>query len=387
MRNWGQAQCDNSHMQHNIPDDDLYGALGIQAHAQHAEITRAYRKLAMAWHPDRNASHEAEDRFRRIRLAYEVLRDPQRRAEYDRRARRPTMARTQSSSSGATPEQPSRTPPESPAARAGNLSRRVAIALEDQVFGCRVALKVTRTEYCRTCGGAGRMESRPTACPSCRGSGRIRKPMLPFFLFAGEEVDCDACGGAGRILPECPTCKGSGNGATRTGHLRFDLPAGIRPDTTKRVRAFGRPARPGETPGDLLVKVKFATHPLFEPDFPHLRCEIPVSAFRVLAGGSIDVPTLEGTMTMALPQDADDGTLLRLAGQGLLDGDSGQRGDLFATLRVVRPKALTAAQRALVDELENSFADARGQVDEIAEWARLVRQAKRHRDRCTKHKT
>lgn len=374
-------------MQRNIPDDDLYGALGIQTHAQDAEITCAYRKLAMAWHPDRNASHEAEDRFRRIRLAYEILRDPQRRAEYDREACRQTVARAHSSRSGAAPEHPSRAPPEPPMARAGNLSRRVAITLEEQVFGCRVKLKVTRTDYCSTCGGVGRMESAAAACPRCGGSGRVRKPILPFFLFAGEQVACAACGGSGSVFPECPTCQGSGNGATRTGHLRFDLPAGVRPDTTKRVRGFGRPARPGESAGDLLVKVIFAPHPLFEAEFPHLRCEIPISAFRILAGGSIEVPTVDAAVAVALPQDAGEGTVLRVAGAGLLDGASGQRGHLFATLRVVRPQALTAAQRALVDELERSFADPRGQVDEIAEWARRVRHAKRHRDKSARRKT
>lgn len=371
-------------MHRDLPDEDLYGALGIQAHAQDAEITRAYRKLAMAWHPDRNASHEAADHFRRIRLAYEILRDPHRRAEYDRRARHHTVARAYSPRPGAAPQPPPRAQPEPPVARAGNLSRRVAITLEEQVFGCRVKLKVTRTEYCSTCGGVGRMESAPATCPRCRGSGRVRKRSLPFFLFGGEEVACDACGGSGRVFPECPTCQGSGSGATRTGQLRFDIPAGVRPEATKRVRGFGRPARPGETAGDLLVKVVFAPHPLFEPDFPHLRCEIPISAFRVLAGGAIDVPTLDAAVAVALPQDAGDGTLLRLAGQGLLDVASGQRGDLFATLRVVRPEALTAAQRALVDELEQSFADHRGQVDGIAEWARRVRDAKRHRGKSAR---
>lgn len=371
-------------MHRHIPDEDLYGLLGIHAHASHSEITRAYRKLAMTWHPDRNGSHDAEERFKRIRSAYEILRDPHRRAEYDRSARHHAVRRGHWPHPGAAPQhepraEQRRAEPEPPAARAGNLSRRIAITLEEQVLGCRPKLKVTRTEYCIKCDGSGRLESERVMCHRCRGAGRVRNSSLSFFFFAAGEVECNACGGKGSVFPKCPTCDGSGSGASRTGHLRFDVPAGVRPDAIKRVRGFGRPGRQSQSAGDLLIRIGFAPHPLFEPDFPHLRCEMPVSAFRILAGGSIEVPTLEAPVSVALPQDAADGAVLRIDGQGLLDGASEQRGSLFVTLRVVRPQALTAAQMALVNELERSFAEHPGQSDALADWARRVKDAKRRR--------
>lgn len=360
------------------PDEDVYSLLGIPARASDSEITRAYRKLAMTWHPDRNGSHEAEERFKRIRSAYETLRDPQRRAEYDR-LRRQAGRR---SPVAQPPRRPAQPPAPAEAPRARDLTRRITITLAEQLAGCRPKLKVTRTEYCGACHGSGEARVRPETCGRCRGSGRVRKASIAFFIFRSEEAECADCGGSGRIQPRCPACAGSGNGATRVGHLRFDVPPGLRPDAVKRVRGFGRPARPGEAAGDLLVKIALARHPLFEADFPDLRCELPVSAFRLLAGGSIEVPTLTGSVQLALPADAADGSLLRVDGEGLLDAASGRRGTLRVRLRVVRPGPLDAAQRALLDELERSFAARRG--DPFADWARRLDEARRQQARSTR---
>jgi molecular chaperone DnaJ len=346
-------------------EDDLYQLLGIAAEASAADIVRAYRKLAMAWHPDRNASHDAAEQFKRIRNAYEVLRDPHRRALYDRQA-----------------AQAARRPPapggNGGAARAGNLSRRCAVTLEEQIEGCRASLKLTRTEYCKRCHGSGRLDSEPRRCAACRGSGRVRRSM-PFFFFGGELVECQECGGRGSVPPACPQCKGSGNGESRTGHLRFDIPAGMRPETTMRVRGYGRPGRRGQDAGDLIVRVGIEPHPLFEPDFPDLRCHMPVSAFRLLAGGSLDVPTLDGPVRVPLPEDAGEGTLLRLPGAGMLDGASGRRGDLLVRLSVVRPQALTAAQLALLDQLERALLADPAQARPLADWARRLDDAAKRR--------
>lgn len=369
--------------------EDLYSLLGVGLDASRTEITRAYRKLAMTWHPDRNGSRDAEETFKRIRQAYETLRDPRRRADYDRSARYQAFRSAWTARPDPPPRQeaPREPPPRASGghkaepprggSRAGNLGRRIAISLEEQVQGCRAKLHVTRTEYCRTCGGSGRMESAPTTCSWCRGSGKVRRPSLPFFLFGSEEVECTNCGGQGVTYPECPDCQGSGSGPTKKGYLRFDIAAGARPDSTIRVRGFGRSGRPGETAGDLLVRVSFARDPVFEPDFPHLRCEMPVSAFRLLAGGQIGVPTLEGEVEVPVPEDAADGSVLRIVGQGLLDGATGTRGDLLVTLRVLRPAELTTQQRALLAELERSFAENPEIAKPFADWRDRLRDARR----------
>lgn len=376
-------------MHANPSGEDLYSLLGVGLDASRTEITRAYRKLAMAWHPDRNGSRDAEEVFKRIRLAYETLRDPRRRADYDRSARYEAFRSSWSARPEPQPRQepppepplrPSQAPPhEAPAGggRTGNLSRRLAISLLEQVHGCRAKLHVTRTEFCRTCGGSGRMESAPVTCRWCRGSGKIRRASLPFFLFGIEEVECNECGGTGLTYPECPDCQGTGSGPTKKGFLRFDIAPGTRSDTTIRVRGFGRSARQGETSGDLLVRVGYAPHPLFEPDFPHLRCEMPISLFRLLAGETVEVPTLEGTLDMSLPEEAADGDVLRVEGQGLLDGGSGKRGDILITLRVLRPTKLTEEQRALLVELERSFAAQGPTGKAFADWQDRVSEARR----------
>ncbi|MGB0129891.1 MAG: DnaJ C-terminal domain-containing protein [Rhodocyclaceae bacterium] len=372
--------------------EDLYSLLGVGLDASRTEITRAYRKLAMTWHPDRNGSRDAEETFKRIRLAYEVLRDPRRRADYDRSARYQAFrsgwsARAEPPRQDPQPEPPPRRSPEprpesaGGGGRAGNLGRRLAISLQEQVQGCRAKLRVTRTEFCRTCDGSGRLESAPTTCRWCRGSGKVRRASLPFFLFGSEEVDCTDCGGRGVIYPECPDCQGTGSGPTKKGYLRFDIAAGVRPDATIRVRGFGRSGRQGGTSGDLLVRVSFAPDPLFEPDFPHLRCEMPISAFRLLAGGQIEVPTLDGTIELPLPEDGADGSVLRIEGQGLLDGATGVRGDLLVTLRVLRPDRLTEEQRKLLAELERSFAEHTETGKPFSDWQERLQEARRRQGR------
>lgn len=359
-------------MQHTHLDEDLYCLLGVDAAASADEIRRAYRKLAMIWHPDRNISADAEETFKRIRLAYEVLREPKRRSDYDRsyasHARRPQ---------GTHGRQASAAQAEAPSRRAPNLRRHVSISLEEQLHGCRARLRLTRTEYCRHCGGSGHGNVPPVACGTCRGSGYVRNPLGLFSLFRASAVACGDCDGKGTIRPTCDACAGTGMSARKIGHLHFEVPAGIRPGASLRVRGHGRRGRSGESPGDLLVHVGVAPHPLFEPDFPDLRCEIPVSVFRALAGGTLEVPTLGAALSVPLSSEPLDGAELRIAGHGMLDGASGRRGDLLVRLRLIRPQRLSDAHLALLAELEGLAADDPALTD----WLRRRHDAERLRSR------
>ena len=362
-------------MQHTHIDEDLYCLLGVDSAASADEIRRAYRKLAMIWHPDRNVSAEAEETFKRIRLAYEILREPKRRTEYDREfrshPRRPHDAHAQPAST-AQSEVSSR--------RAPNLSRHVSISLEEQLHGCRAKLRLTRTEYCRHCGGSGHANLPPLACGTCRGSGFVRNPLGLFSMFRIATVACPDCSGKGTIRPKCEACAGTGVGARKMGHLQFEVPAGIRPGASLRVRGHGRRGRSGEAPGDLLVHVGVAPHPLFEPDFPDLRCEIPVSVFRALAGGTLEVPTLGAPVSIPLSSEPIDGAELRIPGHGLLDGASGRRGDLLVRLRLVRPQQLSDAHLALLAELEQLSANDPAHID----WLRRRHDAERLKSRSNR---
>jgi molecular chaperone DnaJ len=165
-------------------------------------------------------------------------------------------------------------------------------------------------------------------------------------------------------------CGGRGTVARR-GHLRFEIPPGIPPGGSLRIRGQGRRGRGGKVSGDLLVNVGIASHPLFEQDFPHLRCEMPISIFRALAGGMMEVPTLERPISVPLPTELIDGTQLRVTGHGMLNGATGKRGDLLLKLRVIRPRTLSDAQRELLAKLERLAAEDPRHVD----WVRRRRDA------------
>ena len=206
-------------------------------------------------------------------------------------------------------------------------------------------------------------------------------PSLGWFpSFLAALTTCTDCGGEGVTLSKCAACAGNGTIARKRGHLRFDIPAGVPPGGNLRVPGHGRRGRSGKVSGDLLINVEVAAHPLFELDFPHLRCEMPISVFRALAGGIVEVPTLDRPVSVSLPTDLVDGTELRVASHGMLNGATGKRGDLLVRLRLIRPRKLSGAQRELLAKLERLAADEPAHAD----WVRRRRDAdnmKRSTDR------
>src|SRR5439155_11745685 len=352
-------------MQPTLADHDLYGLLGVHPGASAEEIWLAYRQRAMLWHPDRNSCADAEETFKLIRFAYDVLRDPSRRSDYDRNAAsRAERAPVPAARSGSAAQR------EPHVARAPDVRRRVRITLDEQLRGSRVELQVTRTEYCSVCGGSGSSEVL-TSCDNCRGSGYVRPSLGWFPSFLAAPTTCTDCGGEGVTLSKCAACAGNGTIARKRGHLRFDIPAGVPPGGNLRVPGHGRRGRSGRVSGDLLINVEIAAHPLFEPDFPHLRCEMPISVFRALAGGIVEVPTLDRPVSVSLPTDLVDGTELCVARHGMLNGATGERGDLLVRLRLIRPRRLSDVQRELLAKLERLAADEPRHID----WVRRRRDA------------
>lgn len=356
-------------MHRSIHEQDIYAILGLRLHASEAEITRAYRRLAMDWHPDRNTSRDAEERFKRIRQAYETLRDPTRRAEYDRRNRfsEPGPA--------ANPEPPDAERDFRDGARGRDLSRRMKISLAQQIAGMRAKLKISRQESCSACNGVGVVANVHDVCLRCDGHGRVRRPSFPFFLLRGEEIPCETCGGEGRLPRTCGKCEGSGSTGWRSGVLQFDLAPGAMPGSIKRIKGYGQAGRGGRPAGDLLVHIEFEPHSLFQPEFPDLHCTVPISTLRLAVGGEISVPTVEGSAIVPLPGAGSRSMDARVPGAGLLDARSGRRGDLILHWQPVRPERYTAAQRKLIDQLEASLADGDDDTNPLARWARACREA------------
>jgi molecular chaperone DnaJ len=350
-------------MQPTLANHDLYALLGVHPSASAEEIRLAYRQRAMLWHPDRNRCADAEETFKLIRSAYDVLRDPSRRSGYDRNA----ASRVE------------RAPAERPAAaaqrephirRAPDVRRHVRITLDEQLRGARVELQITRTEYCSVCGGSGTSEVR-ASCDNCKGSGYMRPSLGWFPSFLAAPSACTDCGGEGVTQSKCVACVGNGTIARKRGHLRFDIPAGVPPGGSLRVPGHGRRGRSGRLSGDLLINVGLAAHPLFEADFPHLRCEMPISVFRALAGGTVEVPTLGRPVSVRLPTDVVDATELGVPSHGMLNGATGERGDLLVRLRLIRPSKLSGVERELLAKLEQLAVDE----PRLADWVRRRRDA------------
>ena len=344
-------------MQELLDHDDPYTILEVHPTASTEEIRLAYRKLVMSWHPDRNSRADAAEKFKRIRFAYELLRDSQRRAEYDRHTAARSHASSPACPADAAPDVPTR----------ADVRRRVRITLDQQLRGGHVELQLTRTEYCDACTGSGSAGT-VVSCGACGGSGHVRSSLGLFPFFLGLPTTCADCAGEGLTPAKCAVCDGKGTTARKRGRLRFEVPPGLPPGGTLRIRGHGRRSRSGRASGDLLIQIAIDAHPLFEPDFPHLRCEMPVSVFRALAGGALEVPTLGAPVSVPLPAQLIDGTQLRVDGRGMLNGVTGKRGDLLVKLRLVRPHKLSDRQRDLLAQLERLTADDPAYAD----WKRVL---------------
>ncbi len=360
---------------------DYYEILGISRQASPEEIKRAYRRLARQYHPDafKGDKAEAERRFREIAEAYEVLSDPDKRAQYDRfghagpsqgfdfgptdfRRARETFSeffdpssfddifdlffsegtRTQGRRAGGRTK------------RGEDLEYRIRVTLEDAAFGTRIKATVPRYVTCSSCRGSGAKEgSGARTCPTCRGAGRVQfrqSTMLGSFVNVRE---CPECQGVGEKIDQpCPKCRGEGRVRERS-EISVEIPPGIEEGARLRVRGEGNAGRAGGPPGDLIIRVEVQPHHLFRREGSDLRVEIPVHYGQLVLGGTVQVPTLDGDESLSIPSGTSAGTTLRLPGRGMPQGR--RRGDLLVDLRVAVPKKLKRRQRELLKEFTDTL--------------------------------
>lgn len=322
---------------------DHYAVLGVERSATAEEVKRAYRGLAMRYHPDRtHGDKAAEERFKEASEAYAVLSDVERRAEYDR------FGRVRDAVSGVDPgdgrtisdifgdifgdlfggKQKGR------AARGRDLRYSLTLEFGEAVRGCERTVRIPRKVACRTCAGSGaRPGSSPALCETCRGSGQIRVQQ-GFFPVSRT---CAHCGGRGRVVRDpCRTCAGTG----RVGSdepLTVRVPAGVEDGQRLRVAGKGEAGEGGAEPGNLIVSVVVRPHPIFRRDGADLVCEIPVTMSLAALGGKVDVPTLDGTVRMSVPPGTASGKAFRLRGKGIRPGGKQPAGAVRATLMVETP--------------------------------------------------
>jgi molecular chaperone DnaJ len=348
---------------------DYYEVLGIGKDAGEDEIKKAYRKLAMKFHPDRNPdSASAEEKFKEAKEAYEILSDPQKRAAYDEYGHAGVDAQAAGGMGGggfgggfgSFADAFGGIFDEIFSGRGGgghfrahqgsDLRYNLEITLEQAAQGTETKIRIPTMEPCETCHGSGaKPGTEPKPCPLCKGSGQIRLQQGFFSI----QQTCHQCHGTGRYIADpCPDCHGSGR---VKGHktLAVKIPAGVDDGTRIRFPGEGEHGGNGGPPGDLFVQIHLKPHPVFTRDHNDLHCEMPISITTAALGGEIEIPTLEGGTKIKIPSETQSGRAFRLRGKGIRSMRGHTHGDLFCHVVVETPVNLTERQKEILRELEN----------------------------------
>ena len=342
---------------------DLYGVLGVPKGASAGEIKKAYRKLAREYHPDRNPGDAAaEERFKEIQHAYDVLSDAEERKQYDafgsedgRRGFQPRdfnfdvgdLGDLGDIFGGIFGRGPGRAQ-QPRAARGADLEVQVNLSFEDSLKGIETRIPVEVETACRECGGSGaKPGTSPKVCPECRGRGVISESQGLFAL----SQPCPRCRGNGTVIEDpCPNCRGTGR-ERRTKRYSVKIPAGVKDGTRIRLKGKGEAGIAGGPPGDLFVVTRVAGSPIYERRGADLIVDVPVSLADAALGTKVDVPTPEGPVSLKVPAGSEHGKLLRIKGRGAPKLKGG-KGDVLARLRLEVPKKLNKKQRQLYEELQ-----------------------------------
>jgi molecular chaperone DnaJ len=341
-----------------------YEILGVERTVNDDELKTAFRKLALKWHPDRNRGDaSSEARFKEINEAYEILKDPEKRAAYDRFGhaafeqrgvgRAPGFAADFGSSfsdlfDGIFEMGGSRG---TRAERAADLRYSMEITLEEAFAGKTAKLRLPTSVTCEACSGTGaKVGTRPKACPECGGAGRIRYAQGLFTL----ERTCAACRGNGRVIDSpCPTCLGAGH-VTRERTLSVNIPPGVEDGTRIRLAGEGEACLRGGPAGDLYIFLSIASHEFFQRDGADVHCRVPISMVTAALGGEFEVPTIDGGKTrVKVPEGTQSGRRFRLRGKGMPLLRSRQTGDMYVEVVLETPQKLTRRQRELLREFES----------------------------------
>ena len=355
---------------------DFYEILGVAKNASDDEIKKAYRKLAMKYHPDRNPdSKGAEDKFKEAKEAYEMLSDAQKREAYDRFGHAGVDPNMGGGGGGAGfagaggfsdafgdifgdifGGGAGRSRGGAQVYRGADLRYNLDISLEQAANGFDTTIRVPSWDGCDTCHGSGaKPGTSPTTCGTCGGHGQVRMQQGFFSI----QQTCPKCHGTGKVIPDpCNTCSGSGR-IKRNKTLEVKIPSGI--DDSMRIRSTGNgePGMNGGPPGDLYVELHIKPHAVFQRDGDDLHCEMPISFAKAAIGGEIEVPTLSGKVSFTVPEGTQTGKTFRLRGKGIKGVRSGFPGDLFCHVLIETPVKLTEKQKDLLREFE-ALTDAGG---------------------------
>ena len=358
---------------------DYYEVLGVSKGASEDEIKKAYKKLARKYQPDLNPDNkEAEEKFKEVNEAYEILSDPNKKARYD-----------QFGFAGVDPNYGAggagggfdggfdfgdlgdifgsffgggfgggrRTNPNAPQ-RGESIRLSLAISFEEAAFGCEKEVSVDRMEQCGTCHGNGcAAGTTPEVCPDCHGTGQVQvRRQTPMGVFATSSP-CGRCGGKGKIIHQpCPDCRGSG-AVRRRKTIQVSIPAGIDNGQTISVRGQGSAGKNGGPAGDLLVTITVRPHELFRREGTSVLCDAPITFAQAVLGAELEIPTIDGKVKYDLPEGTQSGTTFRLKGKGIPAINGRGRGDQYVTVYIETPRNLNREQKEALKKFAESVGD------------------------------
>ena len=356
---------------------DYYQVLGVDKSASADDIKKAYRKLAMKYHPDRNPGDKsAEEKFKEVGEAYEVLSDADKRSRYDSYGFAGVDPNFNPNAGGGFGGgfggagfdfgdifgdffgggASSRSASQNAPRRGENVMARLELTFEEAAFGCEKEVSAPRIENCPTCHGTGSADGKIETCSRCHGTGQEQVVQSFMGMRMQTATTCSQCGGRGKIIKTpCSTCKGKGK-VRKNNRVKVTVPAGIDNGQTLRVRSEGCVGANGGPNGDLLVEVRVRAHETFVRDGYDIRCAVPISFTQAALGAEIQVPTLEGNVPYTIPEGTQTGKEFVIRDKGIPElNNSRRRGNLRFTVVVETPTKLTREQKELLRKLDGSL--------------------------------
>ncbi|MBI4682741.1 MAG: molecular chaperone DnaJ [Nitrospirae bacterium] len=342
---------------------DYYETLGVKKEASADEIKKSYRKLARKYHPDLNpGDNTAEKKFKEINEAYEILSDKKKRAEYDQFGKTPFEGThgfggygTRDYGFGSSSAEDifsnlfNNFRQEDVPQRGADLVTSFDISLDEAYKGVTRSLTLSREVSCKRCGGSGAETSQ--SCTHCKGSGSVKQSRGVFKL----SQPCPACRGRGKVISKaCSACRGSGSNAANDT-IKVNIPPGADTGSRVKLRGMGSAGAMGGPAGDLYIELSVKPHSIFKRDGNNIYVDVPVTVVEATLGGKINVPTLDGTVTMTLPPGTDSGKKFKLKGKGMPHRKTSVRGDEFAVIKIIVPKKVTNKTKEALEEIEKAY--------------------------------
>lgn len=356
-----------------MANKDYYSVLGLEKGASEDEIKKAFRKMAIKYHPDKNQGNkEAEDKFKEINEAYQVLSDPEKKARYDQYGTTDfdgfggagggfegfggfsdifgDIFDMFGGSGGRRTQNGPR--------RGNDLETTVTLTFEEAAFGVKKEIEINRNETCEECSGTGAAKGTSAkTCSKCGGSGQVQtQKNTPFGSFVSVGT-CDACGGEGKkIETPCSSCKGSGR-IRKNKVITINIPAGVDNGNTIPLRGQGEPGYKGGPSGDLYINIRVRNHSEFRRRGTDIFCEVPISIVKASLGGDAEIPTLTGKRKHKIDAGTQTGKVIKIKGEGIKNVRGTGKGDLYAEIKVQIPTKLTDKERDLLEKLAEEFGE------------------------------